>query len=86
MIDSVDSRSLLLAVGVVVVALAGVVGFVVGSNGAATRASIRPLGLVTLPTTPATMSLYAMALATVVLAALFGAAALAGRYDDAAVR
>ncbi|MFC6825446.1 DUF7520 family protein [Halopelagius fulvigenes] len=77
-------RRILLGVGAVVVALAGIVGFFVGSNGAETvpRAAVLG-GLVTIPTTPLSMSLYAVFVTTAVLAALFGLVAVASRYEDA---
>ncbi|SFG77817.1 hypothetical protein SAMN04488063_2910 [Halopelagius inordinatus] len=78
-------RRILLFVGAVVVALAGMVGFFVGSNGAESVPEVPLLGgLVTVPTTPLSMTLYAALLATAILATLFGLVALASRYEDAA--
>lgn len=80
--DSTDGRRIFGVVAVTVVALAGVIGFVVGSNGAAVAPTIAVVGGIDLPTTPVTMTLYGMGLATLSLAALFGLVTLASRYDD----
>lgn len=77
-------RRILLSVGGVVVALAGMVGFFVGSNGAESVPRMSLLGgAVTFPTTPLSMTLYAALLATLMLSTLFGLVALASRYEDA---
>jgi len=69
-----------------VIALAGVVGFFVGSNAGATRESIRLFGLVTVPAAPSTLAAVAAGVATVLLVLLLGAVTLAARVDDEAVR
>ncbi|RDI70396.1 DUF7520 family protein [Halopelagius longus] len=77
-------RRILLGVGATVVVLAGVVGFFIGSNGAETAPRVAVLGgLVTIPTTPLSMSLYAALVAAGVLTVLFGLVAVASRYEDA---
>lgn len=72
----------MLLVGAAVVAVAGVVGFIVGANGVG-RPGIEVFGVATLPATPVAVAVYAMALATAVLAALFAAVELASRIEDA---
>jgi hypothetical protein len=77
-------RRILLSVGVVVVALAGVVGFFVGSSDATSASTVAVFGgLMAVPLTPLSMALFAAVVATVVLSTLFGLVALASRYDDA---
>jgi hypothetical protein len=80
---STDGRRIFGVVAVSVVLLAGLIGFVVGSNGAATAPVISVLGLVSIPTTPVTMTLYGAALAAISLLGLFGLVTLASRFDDA---
>ncbi|MDS0298896.1 hypothetical protein NDI76_09075 [Halogeometricum sp. S1BR25-6] len=75
-------RSILLAVGVSVVALSGVLGFFIGSNGAeAVPRSALFGGLLVIPTTPLSMTAYAVTLSTLVLAVLFGLVELASRME-----
>jgi hypothetical protein len=79
-------RTILLAVGATVVAISGVLGFFIGTNGAEVAPQSAVLGgALTLPTTPLAMTLYAMAVSTVVLVSLFGLVSLASRFDDADV-
>ena len=75
-------RSILLAVGVCVVALSGVLGFFIGSNGAETvpRSALFG-GLLVIPTTPLWMTAYAVVLSTLVLVVLFGLVELASRME-----
>jgi hypothetical protein len=76
-------RSILLAVGVGVVATSGLLGFFIGSNGAEAVPEASLLGgLLVLPTTPLSMTLYGVVLSTVVLAVLFGLVELASRMED----
>lgn len=76
-------RSILLAVGVGVVATSGLLGFFIGSNGAEAVPETSLLGgLLVLPTTPLSMTLYGVVLSTVLLAALFGLVELASRMED----
>lgn len=86
MTDLSRGRRVLLGVGAAVIVLVGVVGFFVGSNAGPARESIRLFGLVAVPTTPGAMAAVAAGVATVLLVLLFGAATLATRYDDEAVR
>ena len=78
-----QGRSILLAVGVGVVAVSGLLGLFIGSNGgeAVPRAALLG-GLLVLPTTPPAMTAYAVALSTLVLAVLFGLVELASRVED----
>ena len=79
----VDGRRIFVVVAASVVALAGVIGFFVGSNGADVAPTISVFGLLAIPTTPATLTLYGMVLAVVALAVLFGLVTLASRFEDA---
>ncbi|WP_380676814.1 DUF7520 family protein [Salinigranum sp. GCM10025319] len=79
----VDGRRVFVVIAASVVVLAGVIGFFVGSNGADVAPTISVFGLLAIPTTPATLTLYGMGLAVVALAALFGLVTLASRFDDA---
>jgi hypothetical protein len=80
--DNTDGSRIFLVVAVTVVALAGLLGFFVGSNGAAVAPTISVAGGLTLPTTPLTMTAYGMLLAAVSLAALFGLVSFASRFDE----
>jgi hypothetical protein len=80
--DSTDGRRVFLVVAVTVVALAGILGFFVGANGADVAPSIPLVGGLVLPTTPATMTVYGMLLAAVSLGVLFGLVTLASRFDE----
>jgi ribose/xylose/arabinose/galactoside ABC-type transport system permease subunit len=80
--DSTDGRRIFAVIAVVVVLLAGVLGFFVGSNGADVAPAVSVLGLFALPTTPVTMTLYGMVLAAGSLVGLFGLVTLASRFDD----
>ncbi|SFR68702.1 DUF7520 family protein [Halogeometricum limi] len=76
-------RSILLVVGLSVVAISGLLGAFIGSNGAEAVPEAAVLGgLLVLPTTPLSMALYGVVLASVVLAALFGLVELASRMED----
>ncbi|MFB6129271.1 MAG: hypothetical protein ABEJ28_00425 [Salinigranum sp.] len=75
-------RRIFVAVGIAVILLAGMVGFVIGSNGAQVRPSIVVFGVLTLPVTPGTMAAYASVLAAVIVTALLGAVSVASRYDE----
>jgi hypothetical protein len=81
--DSTEGRRVFLVIAVTVVVLAGVLGFFVGSNGAAVAPTISVFGQFSLPTTPVTMTVYGMLLAVVSLAVLFGLVTAASRFDDA---
>jgi prolipoprotein diacylglyceryltransferase len=66
----------------VVVLLAGVIGFFVGSNSAEASPTFEVFGTVALPTTPLSVTLYGMLLAAVFMAGLFAAVEFASRYDE----
>ncbi|QIB74553.1 hypothetical protein GL213_08190 [Halogeometricum borinquense] len=76
-------RSILIAVGASVVATSGIIGFFIGNNGSEVVSEI-PLfgGLIVLPTTPVSMTLYGIVLSTIVLVCLFGLVELASRMED----
>lgn len=77
-------RTILVAVGVSVVAISGILGFFIGSNGAeAVPEAALFGGLLVLPTTPLSMTAYAVVLSSVVLVCLFGLVELASRMEDA---
>ena len=80
--DSTDGSRIFLVIGVTVVFLAGLLGFFVGSNGAAVAPSITVFGQFSVPTTPATMTVYGMLLALVSLAVLFGLVTVASQFDE----
>ena len=75
-------RSILLAVGVCVVALSGLLGFFIGNNGAETVPQSELFGgLLVIPTTPLSMTTYAVVLSTLVLLVLFGLVEVASRME-----
>lgn len=80
--DSTDGRRIFGVVAVTVVCLAGVIGFVVGSNGATVAPAVPIVGRFSVPITPVTMTLYGMGLAALSLAGLFGLVSVASRFDD----
>jgi hypothetical protein len=80
--DHADGRPILLAVAVSVVLLSGLIGFFVGSNGSVVGPEASLFGLVTVPTTPATMAGAGMGLAVLLLGTLFGLVELASRLED----
>jgi hypothetical protein len=65
-----------------IVAVSALIGLFAGANSAERGAEVTVFGLVTLPTTPAAVALYAAVLAAVVLAALFAAVEAASRLED----
>lgn len=80
--DELTGRRVLLTVGGIVVLLAGVIGFFVGSNSAESSSTFEVFGTVALPASPASGALYGMLLAGVVMGGLFAAVQFASRYDD----
>lgn len=79
--DDRTGKRILVAVGGIVVLLAGLVGFFVGSNSAESSPTFEVFGSVVLPTTPVSVALYGMLLAGLLLGGLFAAVAVASRYD-----
>jgi hypothetical protein len=80
--DYADGRPILLAVAASVVLVSGLIGFFVGSNGSVVGPEATLFGLVTVPTTPATMAGAGMLLAVLLLGTLFGLVELASRLED----
>lgn len=80
--DERTGRRVLLAVGGIVVLLAGLVGFFIGSNNAGSSPTFEVFSTVVLPTTPTSVALYGMLFAGVVVGGLFAAVEAASRYDD----
>jgi hypothetical protein len=77
-------RRIMLVVGLSVVAVSGLIGSFIGSNGAEAVPQATVLGgALTIPTTPLAMTLYGVVLSAAVLAGLFGLVELASRYEDA---
>lgn len=75
-------RRILLALGVVVIALGGLLGFVVGANTDDPDAAITVLGLFAVPLTPGAMAVYGMIVITVAIGVLYGLISIASRYDS----
>jgi hypothetical protein len=78
---NVRGRPLLLGVGALVVCLAAVVGFVIGSKAAETGTAFRIAGTVVLPLSGPAMAGYAVGVALVVLGGLFAAVETASRRE-----
>jgi hypothetical protein len=78
-------RRILLALGGGTILLGGLLGFFVGANGAAVLPDISVFGLFRLPLTPWTMAGYGMGVVALAIVLLYGAIALASRYDTGAV-
>jgi hypothetical protein len=75
-------KRILLVVAAAVVATSGIVGFFVGSNGSVVGPEAALFGLVTVPTTPATMAAAGVVLSAAMLAVLFGLVELATRLES----
>lgn len=80
--DVADGRPILLAVGVSVVLVSGLIGFFIGSNGSVVGPEATLFGVVTVPTTPATMAGAGMVLSVLLLGTLFGLVELATRLEE----
>ncbi|MGQ4555060.1 DUF7520 family protein [Halobellus sp. GM3] len=76
-------RKILLSVGASVVAISGIVGWIVGSNGAEAvpESTLFGTGL-SIPTTPTTFALYGVVVSALILGVLFGLVELASRLED----
>lgn len=79
--DTGVGRRILLSLGVGMIALGGVLGFVVGANGGGEFNTIKPFGLLTVPISPGAMTLYGMVVITVAIGTLYGLVSVASRYD-----
>jgi hypothetical protein len=76
-------RAILLAVGAGVVVISGIVGWIIGSNGAETVPETTVLGTgLSIPTTPETLAVYGAVLSALVLGTLFGLVEFASRVED----
>ena len=76
-------RAILLVVGAGVVALSGIVGWIIGSNGAEAVPETTILGTgLSVPTTPGTLALYGVVLSALVLGTLFALVEFASRVED----
>jgi hypothetical protein len=63
------------------IALGGVLGFIVGANGGRGLDAIEPFGLLTVPISPGAMTLYGMVVIAVAIGTLYGLVSVASRYD-----
>jgi hypothetical protein len=81
--DQNAGKRILFIVAAAVVATSGVIGFFVGSNGSVVGPEAALFGLVTVPTTPATLAAAGVVLSATMLAALFGLVELATRLESA---
>jgi len=80
--DTGVGRRILLGLGLGMVALGGVLGFVVGANGGGGNLdAIEPFGLVTVPISPGAMTLYGMGVIALAIGVLYGLVSVASRYD-----
>lgn len=79
--DTGVGRRILLGLGVGMVALGGVLGFVVGANGGGDLDVIEPFGLLTVPISPGAMTLYGMVVIAVAVGTLYILVSVASRYD-----
>ena len=72
---------MLVGIGVGVVGVAAVIGFIVGATGSETMSSVRVAGAVTFPLSGPTMAAYASLLAATVLGGLFAAVEAVSRRE-----
>ena len=82
MTEDTRGRRIVVAVGVVVVALAGVVGFVVGENAAESGESVQVFGSVAIPASGPALGAFGALLAAAVLGGLFALVELASRLES----
>lgn len=75
-------RRILLALGVGTVLLGGLLGFVVGANGASVRPTLTVFDVLTVPLTPLAMAGYGALVVAVAIGLLYGAISVASRYDS----
>ena len=81
MTEDTQGRRIVVVVGVVVVALAGVVGFVVGENAAASGETVEIFGSVAIPASGPALGAFGALFAAVVLGGLFALVELASRRE-----
>jgi len=74
-------RTILLGLGAGGVLLGGLLGLFVGANGGETLTEVTLLGILTVPVSPAAMTLYGMAVIGIAVGLLYGAVSLASRFD-----
>ena len=79
--DTGVGRRILLGLGIGMVALGGVLGFVVGANGGGGLDAIEPFGLMTVPISPGAMTLYGMVVIALAIGVLYGLVSVASRFD-----
>ena len=79
--DRGAGRRILSFLGLGMIALGGVLGFVVGANGGGDIDAIEPFGLLTVPISPGAMTLYGMGVIAVAIGTLYALVSLASRYD-----
>jgi len=84
MTREVSARPFLAGAAVVVVALAGLLGAVVGTTGRQEGTAMDLVGVVSFQMTPISMAAFGMAATAAVLALLFGLVSVAAEYDEAA--
>ncbi|XVH31489.1 DUF7520 family protein [Haloferacaceae archaeon DSL9] len=77
-----SGRRVFLFLGIVVIAIGGLLGLFVGANGAEVTPELTPLGLVSVPVTPGTVALYGMVVAALFVGGLYGAVSFASRFDS----
>ena len=81
-----SSRPIFAAVAVVVVAVAGLMGAVVGTTGQQRGKAMALFGVELFEFSPVSMALFGMALTAFVLALLFGLVSIAAKRDREATR
>ncbi|MFO7834300.1 MAG: hypothetical protein R6V31_09680 [Halohasta sp.] len=74
-------RRILLGLGAGGVLLGGLLGLFVGANGGEALSEVTLLGILTVPVSPAAMTLYGMIVVGVAVSLLYGAVSLASRFD-----
>jgi len=79
--DRGSGRRILSLLGLGMIALGGVLGFIVGANDGGGIDAIEPFGLVTVPISPGAMTLYGMAVIAVAIGTLYALVSIASRYD-----
>ena len=74
-------RRILLGLGAGGVLLGGLLGFFVGANGSEALSEVTLFGTLTVPVSPAAMTLYGMLVVGIAVGLLYGAVSLASRFD-----
>ncbi len=75
-------RRIFVRVGLIVIVISGILGFIIGGDGASVKPTIQVYGGITIPTTGPMVALYAVVLSALIVGVLLGAIELASRAEN----